>query len=359
MKLPARQFLLAVTVTLASQLVSAQQTTQPAPFQSWGGGPVDSVNLGNLDIHLTIPVLHKAGRGMPFAYDISYDAQVWSSVTSNGTTQWQPSNTFGWMNISGAGMGGYVSYSTVTTSGQCPINPPYTYGTYTQIEYYGFVYHDAVGFSHQMSATAYYITTTGCTSPPNGPQPTQAEESVASDGSGYTFYVGPAAANSISGYVVTKSGTTIDTPFVSGPPVGGSGSPLQDANGNIISESGGTWTDTLGTQVLALVGTPPSPTTFTYISPAGNEQYTANYAAYNIKTNFGCSGITEYSADNVSLVSSIVLPDGSQYSFAYEGTPNNSGYTTGRISQVTLPAGGTISYNYTYTGSHDGINCTD
>jgi RHS repeat-associated protein len=362
MKLSSRLSLL--IVVLWSGVASAQTQATLPPFSSWGGGPFDLVNLGNLDVHFTIPVLHKAGRGIPFTYDISYDGLVWSPVTSSGVTQWQPATAFGWSNISNAGGGGYISYSVTTSGGSCPINPPYKYGTYTQVEYSGFVYHDPAGFSHQISATAYYITTTGCTSPPNGPQPTQAEESVASDGSGYTFYVGPATANSISGYVVTKSGTTINPPFVSGPPSGGSWS-ATDANGNMITESAGAWTDTLGTQVLALAGIAPSNTTLTYVAPSGaNASYTVSYTNYTVQTWFQISGITEYGALSNPLVKTVTLPDGSSHSFTYEPTPSAANCTpkpgtsscvTGRIASVTLPTGGTIAYTYSGGANGSGI----
>jgi len=146
--------------------------------------------------------------------------------------------------------------------------------------------------------------------------------------------------------------------MVTSPGSGGGYSKI-DANGNEISlnPSTGAFTDTLGTSALTVAGS--NPVTLTYTSPNGSQHYSVNYSSYNIQTYFQCSGVTEYSANNISLVSSIVLPDGSQYSFSYEGTPSHSGYYTGRISQVTLPTGGTISYNYTYAGSNDGISCGD
>ena len=55
---------------------------------SFSGGP-DVINLGNLNVHLDIPVLHKQGRGIPFVYDLTYDsAAVWSPVTIGGVTTW-------------------------------------------------------------------------------------------------------------------------------------------------------------------------------------------------------------------------------------------------------------------------------
>jgi RHS repeat-associated protein len=351
-------------IVLATCFASAQRQASLPPFGSYGGGPFDTVNLGNLDVHFTIPVLHKAGRGLPFSYDISYDGSVWTPVTSSGTTQWQPTNSFGWSNISNAGTGGYISYSVAYSGGSCPINPPYTFGTYTEVEYYGFVYHDGSGFSHPLYYNTYYITqTSGCTSPPNGPQPATPVPIVAADGSGYTMYATP-SPSSVSAYLVTRNGTAIFPYLVSGPPGGGSWSET-DANGNMITESGGTWTDTLGSQVLALVGTAPSNTTLTYIAPSGaNASYTVSYTKYTVQTWFQTSGISEYGPQSNPLVSGITLPDGSSYSFTYEATSTAAGCTpisgtysgnciTGRIASVTLPTGGSITY--TYSGGSNGI----
>lgn len=360
MRLSSRHLLLFVVLT--SGVVSAQTQAALPPFSSWGGGPFDSVNLGNLDVHFTIPVLHKAGRGMPFSYDISYDGLVWSPVTSSGITQWQPASAFGWSNISNAGAGGYINYSVTNSGGSCPINPPYTFGTYTQAEYYGFVYHDPAGFSHPIPYDTYYITqNSGCTSPQPGPQPTTPAPVMATDGSGYTMYATP-SASSVSAYLVKRDGTVLYPLLTSGPPSGGSWS-ATDANGNMITESGGTWTDTLGTQVLAVVGTAPSNTTLTYVAPSGaNASYTVSYTNYTVQTWFKATGITEYGPLSAPLVTSITLPDGSSYSLSYEPTPSAANCTpkpgtsscvTGRIASITLPTGGAIAY--TYSGGSNGI----
>ena len=88
---------------------------------------------------------------------------------------------------------------------------------------------------------------------------------------------------------------------------------------------------------------PPSP----IHPPQGtNVSYTMKYGSYNVLTNFGCAGITEYSATAVSLVSEIDLPDqgvnaNDKYTFTYEPTPSHAGYVTGRLASVSLPTGGT------------------
>ncbi|MHB8527025.1 MAG: RHS repeat domain-containing protein [Candidatus Acidiferrales bacterium] len=92
-----------------------------------------------------------------------------------------------------------------------------------------------------------------------------------------------------------------------------------------------------------------------------------NYTSYTVATNFGFSGINELGRTAESLVSSIVLPDGSQYALTYEATPStpssgactplsgtySKNCVTARIASITLPTGGTISY--TYSGGNNGI----
>ena len=85
------------------------------PFSSLGGGPFDVVNLGNLNVHFAVPVIHKAGRGMSFDYDLSYDGSIWTPVTSSGTTSWQPDSNWGWKGQSEASLG-YVVQSSKLTS---------------------------------------------------------------------------------------------------------------------------------------------------------------------------------------------------------------------------------------------------
>ena len=84
------------------------------------------------------------------------------------------------------------------------------------------------------------------------------------------------------------------------------------------------------------------------------------------------SGITEYkSTAAVPLVTSIVLPDSSQYTFTYEPTPATpssgactpyAGTTcvTARITKITLPTGGIITYGYSGGAGTNGSGiCSD
>src|SRR6266568_5465865 len=84
-------FLLSLLPYLVTPLLPssafAQVKTGTPPFGSFAGGP-DVINLGNLNVHLTIPVVRKPGRGTNFTYDLTYDTSVWYPSTSGGTTTW-------------------------------------------------------------------------------------------------------------------------------------------------------------------------------------------------------------------------------------------------------------------------------
>jgi RHS repeat-associated protein len=348
--------MLAVALCFTCRM-EAQVTTGIPPFGSYGGGP-ETINLANLNAHWTIPVFQRAGRGGDsLNYNLTYDNSIWNPVTSGSTQTWTPVANWGWTSSTAATTGhiGYYSYYT----GDCPYNNgKLGVGYNGRIYYYtNWVFYDALGTIHTFSGSTqvYYSYAQSCSAPP----PTSFT-ATANDGSGYTLQ-----ATGASGVVYNSKGTQI------GPPINAFAGPgtLTDRNGNIISiDNSGNITDTLGTVALVVAGsgTPTSPITFTYTAPNGQPvAYTANYTNYTVATNFGISGITEYkSSAAVPLITSIVLPDGSQYTFTYESTPStpSSGActaysgttcTTGRVASVTLPTGGTISY--TYTGGYNGI----
>ncbi|MGA7634061.1 MAG: RHS repeat-associated core domain-containing protein [Terriglobales bacterium] len=292
-------------------------------------------------MHFAIPVLNKAGRGLPFAYNLSYDSSIWTPVTSSGVTTWQPDSNWGWIPQTDASLG-RVTESMINIPCRNPLYPPgleYLPGPF----YSNYVYRDAFNVSHPFNLSIK-LGACGQTSP----LPATA---VATDGSGYTI-----STSGLGGTITARTGKVIN-PTAS----------AEDTNGNEITvNSSGQFFDTLSstTPVLTLSSAaPPSATTFTYAAPSGsNAVYSMNYQAYTVATNFGVSGITEYGPLSNDLVSSIALPDGSSYTFAYEKTPGScaplsgtylANCTTGRIASVTLPTGGTITY--TYNGGSNGI----
>jgi RHS repeat-associated protein len=321
----------------------AQVPTGTPPFGSFGGGP-DVIDLANMNVHLDIPVLNKPGRGTNFTYDLSYDSSVWYPAGSSGSQTWQPVANWGGRGQTEAATG-YVSYSTRIII--CIIIHQVTQTT----GFYNFVYHDPFGVSHPFNMP----TLDSC------PGYVESAYAGAVDDSGYLLYAVDEGSWA-SPEVWSSKGTFFYPPHQVG---SGSGS-YTDRNGNEITvSSSGQFYDTLSSTIPVLTvagsGTPSSPRTFTYTAASGTSPYyTVNYTNYTVATNFGVSGISEYtSSAAVPLVSSIALPDGSQYSFTYEATPGSctpySGTTcvTARLKTVTLPTGGTITY--VYTGGSNGI----
>jgi RHS repeat-associated protein len=310
----------------------AQVATGTPPFNSFAGGP-DTVNLASLNADLNIPIIQKAGRGLPFALSIDFNTYAWYPLHSGTHLEWAPAGSLGLPTM--ATPWGGTSASETVVNGGCE-------GRYPVYQYSNWTYIDSGGTPHPFSfTTGYSPLYSACTS---------SETRASNDGSGWTLSVTGGTAN----WVSAPNGTVITF---------GAASTIRDRNGNEISLSnstgGSTYTDTLGTAVLTTAWVVSSdPTSYTYTAPSGAQpSITPNLGTYTVQTNFGCSGINEFGPTSMDLVSSIPLPDGSQYSFTYETTPGAPGNTTGRVASVTLPTGGRISYSY--SGGNNGINCSD
>lgn len=358
MKQFVRSLLLTVALALCAGWSLAQVTTGTPPFSSStsAGGP-EAIDPANLNVHLDIPVVSKAGRGgMNFTYDLSYDSSVWQVLGGTGSAYWYPVYNYGWRGVTET-QSGYLSYNLAESICYYYIGKV-KYQGYTEYQYSDWVYHDPWGVPHSFfgaQVIAYEGSSEGsCVVGTNQ----GITNSLAIDGSGFILNA-PAEAFPPS-TITTTIGKIISPPVV----VGAGAASTTDRNGNMISvNSSGVFTDTLGTTALTVAGsgTSTSPTTFTYTPPSNTPvAYTMNYTNYTIATNFGVSGIAEYkSSAAVPLVTSIALPDGTQYSFTYETTPGTctpyagTTCTTSRLVSVTLPAGGQITYSY--SGGNNGI----
>jgi RHS repeat-associated protein len=339
MKSTLRAMLVLSLLSISGSVASAQVTVGTPPFASFGGGP-DVINLANLNVHLAVPVLSKSGRGMGFSYDLSYDGSVWYPAISGGSQSWRPYTATQWGWTTSVPRGGRVTYQESffeKSYGNCVL---------ATTTYSNWVYVDGLGTPHGFTGSSEVET--GCANVKTS------FNSTAWDGSGYTLSVTGSTINSL----IASDGTIIN------PATGAT--TLQDRNGNQITSSTSSGTtsyyDTLSstTAVLAVAGsgTPSSPLTFTYSAPSGaNAPYTMKFTSQTVRTNFGCSGVSEYGPTAQNLVSEIDLPDGTKYLFTYESTPGYSGDVTGRLASVTLPTGGTISYFY--SGGSNGITCAD
>lgn len=354
-------------VLLGAHASIAQVTTGTPPFGSFNGSP-DIINLANLNAHLTIPVFSRAGRGTPFTYNLQYDSSIWYPVGVSGNQTWTPTQNWGLLSQTAVTTGvlnvsiySYTCYTyiylnhTYVMTGQ---TNQYTWNSYT----------DAFGVLHPLNAFSQFNW--GSCQGINYP-PSQNASATAQDGSGYVF----TTINYSTPHLTSRDGTVINAPENAN---GGTGS-FTDRNGNQISVSStGVFTDTLGTTALTVSGsgTPTSPMLLNYSAPGASGTGTGvavalNYTSYTVATNFGISGIHEFGATAKSLVSSIVLPDGSQYTLNYEATPStpspgactplagtySNNCVTARLASITLPTGGTISFLY-YNASSNFSACT-
>src|SRR5215471_12612323 len=66
----------------------SQSITGLAPFAPLQGSGAEIVNLANLNVHLTVPVMQKPGRGLDFHYALNYDSTIMVKTPANGTYHW-------------------------------------------------------------------------------------------------------------------------------------------------------------------------------------------------------------------------------------------------------------------------------
>jgi RHS repeat-associated protein len=336
----ARFALLIAFISLPCGTLPAQVQTGTPPFSKIGGGPADEVDLANLNVHLDVPIVNKAGRGISFTYTLGYDNSTWTPVGSSGSQTWVPAENWGW-SVESAAATGEITYQQTMQQVQC--YPSGNWGYLTTEE--NFSYIDPFGTQHPIPGAeggSYCGIGEGF------------KPGTAIDGSGYTLTLG----GSYGLELYDRSGRLVNGPWNSQSGAAG----FEDSNGNEITVSSSeVFTDTLGTTALTVSGTAPNDTIFQYTAPNGSPEYKMVYSSYTVQTNFGCSGVSEFPATQEYLVSEIDLPDGTKYLFNYEttyGDAHTPHYVTGRLSSVTLPTGGSISYTYG-TGGVNGIECAD
>jgi len=298
-------------------------------FGSFSEGGLDAINRGNLNINITIPVFSRAGRGLNLSYALAYNSWIWyptySTVLGWSGMRWQPVANWGWSTetqpVGQTQLAGYYTYQQ-TQPGTCSAVP-------LAIMYTQWAYYDTLGTAHNFPVTLWSDSRCGGTSV-NGV--------LTKDGSGYQITA--QTTPSVSATILSRSGTTLTTTANS--------STLTDSNGNTITFNGSAFYDTQSSTTPALtVSTQSNSITYTYTNEQGGPStVTVNYSPYTVQTNSGCAGFIEYPATQVSLVSSITLPDQSQYLFTYQATPGFPNSVTGRMHTVQFPTGAVYTYNY-------------
>jgi len=325
------------------------QTGYPE-YGSFQSGPVDAVNLQNLNTVVSIPVIQTAGRGgTPFAFPLTYNSLQW--VPSGGA--WHPAPTGGWITSPASLLMGSVSSSSFSTNGTCGrcFDGECT-GSVTQTTDSGYVYVDPAGTPHSFgTAIRVVITSSSCT--------------------GDTTFTGSWAGYSSDNLYYMNVGPPDDYPS---PPVVWSTKTgikmdfgnyiVTDTNGNQISrvyvnQNEWDWKDSAGRVAMRQIQNGLN-IEYHYYDTGGNDQkFVLKYSSQKISTYFACSGLFEYDSGGTiswNLPSELDLPNGQSYAFSYEATPFHSGYTTGRLAKITLPTGGSVTY--AFGGSNDGVSCS-
>ena len=105
----AQLCVLACVLSACSLTCVGQAVTGTPPFGSFAGGP-DIINLGNLNVHLSIPVFNKAGRGIPFSYNLSSDSSIYYPSNTSGILAWTPVFNWGWSSQTAGRVGLYLKY---------------------------------------------------------------------------------------------------------------------------------------------------------------------------------------------------------------------------------------------------------
>src|SRR6266581_4521082 len=330
-----RRYLFSALAVFVFPIFGFAQTGVP-PFGSFTRGRFDLINNSNANVIFAIPIMSSPGRGLNLNFSVVYNSQVYAPrFSGGGALVWTPVHpfNFGWF----TSLAGQTSYQFSSTGNSCGRVGDGGYTTTTT--YNGYTYVDPLGTIHPLpiSVREFYSSCTGSTTYSGS------YSGNATDGSGYYASISDPSV-SLDPTITTKSGVVM---------IASSGNTITDANGNFISGGG---IDTAGRTALKVISGTNS-IQYQFLDPTGNYQTTTlNLTSLNLKTNFGCSNVIEYSAPN-SLPTSLVLPNGQTYQFSYEPTPGYSGYYTGRVQRVTLPTGG--YYEYDYTGSNDGTNCSD
>jgi hypothetical protein len=165
------------------------------PFGSFTDGDFDTINEGNLNVHFSIPIFQKSGRGLPLSGRLIYDSLVWTANAgphdNNGNALgpaffWpERVSPMGWYYVP---VTGCVSYTTRQAGPTCSDHRMLNIRE-------NYAYHDPEGTTHVFGGNAIEADCSG-----NG---YGFPSTGAQDASGYSLTVD----SSMTPYVVGVNGT--------------------------------------------------------------------------------------------------------------------------------------------------------
>jgi RHS repeat-associated protein len=352
-----RRYLLLVLAVLSLPLGTRSQTGLPA-FGSFQSSGFDVVNQQNLNAVFAIPISSIPGRGQGFQYSLVNNSLLWAQ-TGGTPNAWTPvtdasgNPSWGWSYGPAVAGSGQILYQWQGSNHLCRYVDPntglYVYASWSFHSFSNFRYKDWLGSVHPFNLGYSVITAS-----PDAQTYCGIQNSTTGPVSGY-------ATDNTGFFLYASQGPT----YVLSPAGVNAGAAPVDTNGNYVSQTvvnstETDWTDTAGHLALKVFKN-SSNTQYEWQDSSGNytsaTTTTVQFSTLNIKTNFACSSITEYTG-TASLPTEIDLPNGQKYLITYEPTPGFPGYYTGRVQRVTFPTGGYYEYDYP-VGANDGIVCGD
>ena len=316
-RLPASLFLAAILFCAVSsafgQLGNATTDTGLKPYGTYHGGDIDTISLVNGKLDLHAPLISWPQRGkLNFGFTIRYDNPRYSETEDDPGSCGTPGNPC-------------YYYSNFDSAGVVVV-PDFSYGIYDEQTIVDNILHHTYsvlspdGSSHPLvgtessDATGFLFDQT---------------HNVITDRDGVRYYV--------TGY------TTFAGAF---PPLV---SKVEDPNGNHIKVASNVFTDSVGRIIPARTATSDfsqctgplqisSAQLWQLPSPqGGTATYKLCYVTFQLNFNLDPGYYHNPYTNFVTMLQSIVLPNGTAWTFQYNGSE-------GMLTQITLPTGGTISY---------------
>lgn len=318
------------------------------PYGAYQAGNIDNVSLANGSLGVDIPLISYPQRGgkLKLAFSMHYfNGSHSDAVECVGT--------------------GCITYYTVTSSGFQLIDNGAVFETWNN------------GYGNQGDPTAQYtVSEADGASHLLGATGTNQLESV--DGSAFKVLVGGSNVPFMS--ITDADGTIYDSEnqscYYGYPGLSGPGDeefdPCElsrtDTNGNQITYSPAAgWTDSVGRTI-------PLPTATSDFTGCSGSEPTASAAIWDLP---GVNGVSYqlkfcYFSDNSGTqLQSVVLPDGTAWTFQYETELIGYDSSTGsdqafpvymdNLTQVTFPTGGSLSYTWAnnYAFCEDALDPTN
>jgi RHS repeat-associated protein len=328
LRLFAAFLLLAVAAVAQDDVRTGNSTNVGLPDNGlFSGSNIDNVQVNNGNLHIQIPVVTVPGRGMSNSKQFVYDSRGYYAAEVLGPepqfiyqVKWENGNT---TKLSLTTDWGYHATKTPHVE-NCPDGRHTVYTNFTIREPNGTKHH----FEPDEEGSA------GC----NITYPKYAD-----DGSGWKLDGNGTVSKSGVQIGVSYSASNWNSAFGTGP--FSTTASITDTNGNKIT----TTADTLGRA---------HPSDYQYYDSDGTLQtITVNTTTMTFDSQNLCGNLTPTSYPTscvgfdheITVPTSLVLPDGRSYSFTYASSGMRE------ISSITLPDGAVISYTYGYFTNYAGV----